>query len=459
MTPDEVLARTVREEWGRLVALLLAQFRRLDLVEDALADAVEAAARTWPRDGVPDRPPAWLMTAARRRVLDRLRAEAMAARKVPVLVVDARSAAAAAAPMADPGDLVEDDRLRLVLMCCHPALAPEVASALALRLVVGVPTADIARLFLVPEPTMAARLTRGKRKIVTAGIPYAVPDAADLPARLDSVAQTAYLAFTAGYAPGSGPDLVRTELAGEAVRLVRVTLAQCPDEPVLQALLALAAAPALASRRPGRRRRPARPAPRPGPLTVAPRRGRRGALAPHPDVAGATSSLAESYRLQALVAAEHATATTASDTRWDLICGYYDQLVTLNPSPAVRLAAAVALAERDGPRAGLAALDDLDAALPHSHRLPAVRGELLARAGDDAAAVEALEVAIARCANDVEREHLTPPRRGAARANGDRQAEQGDGADGEQRPPPVHAVDADDPAPRHEAQSAAGEHA
>ena len=283
MTPDEVLARTVREEWGRLVALLLAQFRRLDLVEDALADAVEAAARTWPRDGVPDRPPAWLMTAARRRVLDRLRAEAMAARKVPVLVVDARSAAAAAAPMADPGDLVEDDRLRLVLMCCHPALAPEVASALALRLVVGVPTADIARLFLVPEPTMAARLTRGKRKIVTAGIPYAVPDAADLPARLDSVAQTAYLAFTAGYAPGSGPDLVRTELAGEAVRLVRVTLAQCPDEPVLQALLALAAAPALAPRRPGRRRRPARPAPRPGPLAVAPRRGRRGALAPHPD--------------------------------------------------------------------------------------------------------------------------------------------------------------------------------
>ena len=407
MSPDEVLAEAVREEWGRLVALLLAQFRRLDLVEDALADAVEAAARTWPRDGIPDRPPAWLLTAARRRVLDRLRAEAMAARKEPMLVVDARSAAAALAPMADPGDLVEDDRLRLVLMCCHPALAPEVASALALRLVVGVTTADIARLFLVPEPTMAARLTRGKRKIVTAGIPYAVPDAADLPARLDGVAQTAYLAFTAGYAPGSGPDLVRTELAGEAVRLVRVTLAQCPDEPVLQALLALLLLQ--------HSRRDAR-VDGAGRLVLLPDQDR--SRWHHDEVAEAlslltrmspsrTSPLAESFRLQALVAAEHVTATTASATRWDLICAYYDQLVTLNPSPAVRLAAAVALAERDGPLAGLAALDDLDAALPLSHRLPAVRGELLARAGDHAAAVEALEVAIARCGNDVEREHLT----------------------------------------------------
>jgi RNA polymerase sigma-70 factor (ECF subfamily) len=345
-------------------------------------------------------------------VLDRLRAEAMAARKEPMLVVDARSTAAALAPKADPGDLVEDDRLRLVLMCCHPALAPEVASALALRLVVGVTTADIARLFLVPEPTMAARLTRGKRKIVTAGIPYAVPDAVDLPARLDGVAQTAYLAFTAGYAPGSGPDLVRTELAGEAVRLVRVTLAQCPDEPVLQALLALLVLQ--------HSRRDAR-VDGAGRLVLLPDQDR--SRWHHDEVAEAlslltrmsprrASLLAESFRLQALVAAEHATATTASATRWDLICAYYDELVALNPSPAVRLAAAVALAERDGPRAGLAALDDLDAALPLSHRLPAVRGELLARAGDHAAAVEALGVAIARCANDVEREHLTRRRDG-----------------------------------------------
>ena len=407
MTPDEALAATVREEWGRLVALLLAQFRRLDLVEDALGDAVEAGARTWPRDGVPDRPAAWLLTAARRRVLDRLRAEAMAARTRPLLVVDAEVAAALGSVRADPGDLVDDDVLRLVLMCCHPALAPEVASALALRLVVGVTTADIARLFLVPEPTMAARVTRGKRKIVTAGIPFGVPDASALPERLGVVAQVAYLAFTAGYAPGSGPDLLRADLSGEAVRLVRVTLALRPDEPVLRALLALLLLQ--------HSRRDARVGDD-GRLVLLPdqdrSRWRLDEVAEALDLlqgmpGAVTSPLAESYRLQAYVAAEHATAVTASDTRWDRVCEHYAALVALNPSPAVRLAAAVALAERDGPRAGLRALDDLDGALPHSHRLPAVRGELLARAGEPRAAVEALDVAIGRCGNDVEREHLT----------------------------------------------------
>ena len=398
---------TVREEWGRLVARLLAQFRRLDLVEDALGDAVEAAARTWPRDGVPDRPAAWLTTAARRRVLDRLRAEAMAARTRPLLVVDAEVTAALASVRADPGDLVDDDVLRLVLMCCHPALSPEVASALALRLVVGVTTADIARLFLVPEPTMAARVTRGKRKIVTAGIPFGVPDASALPERLEVVAQVAYLAFTAGYAPGSGPDLLRSDLSGEAVRLVRVTLALRPDEPVLRALLALLLLQ--------HSRRDARVGDD-GRLVLLPDQDRSrwhldevaealDLLARMPSAG--TSALAESYRLQALVAAEHATAVTASDTRWDRICEHYAALVALNPSPAARLAAAVALAERDGPHAGLRALDDLDGALPHSHRLPAVRGELLARTGEPRAAVEALDVAIERCGNDVEREHLS----------------------------------------------------
>lgn len=413
MTSDEVLAATVREEWGRLVALLLAQFRRLDLVEDALADAVEAAARRWPTDGAPDVPAAWLTTVARRRVLDRLRAEAMAARRAPVLVVDARSAAATAGgAMADPGDLVEDDVLRLVLMCCHPALAPEVASALALRLVVGVPTADIARLFLVPETTMAARITRGKHKIVTAGIPFGVPDASVLPDRLGVVAQVAYLAFTAGYAPGSGPDLVRADVSGEAVRLVRVTLGLRPREPVLRALLALLLLQ--------HSRRDARVG-HGGELVLLPDQDR--SRWHHDEVAEAmehldgmpghgTSALAESYRLQALVAAEHATAATASDTRWDRICDHYAALVALNPSPAVRLAAAVALAERDGPSAGLEALAGLEAELPRSHRLPAVRGELLARLGEAAAAVEAFDLAVERCGNDAEREHLARRRAG-----------------------------------------------
>ncbi len=405
MTSDEALAATMRGEWGRLVSLLLAQFRRLDLVEDALGDAVEAAARSWRRDGVPQRPAAWLLTAARRRVVDRLRAEAVALRKEPLLVVDAEGAGQRGGVRADPGDLVDDDVLRLVLMCCHPTLAPEVASALALRLVVGVPTADIARLFLVPEPTMAARLTRGKRKIVAAGIPFGVPDASVLPERLGVVAQVAYLAFTAGYAPGSGTDLLRADLSGEAVRLVRVTRALRPDEPVLRALLALLLLQ--------HSRRDARVGPD-GLLVLLPDQDRSRwhqdevaeAIELLHRLPPAHDPLTESYRLQALVAAEHATAVTASDTRWDRICDLYAALVEFSPSPAVRLAAAVALAERDGPQAGLDALDGLDDALPRSHRVPAVRGELLGRLGADAAAVDALDVAVARCDNEVERAHL-----------------------------------------------------
>lgn len=217
VSADVALVAVVREEWGRLTSLLLARFRRLDLVEDALADAVETAARRWPRDGAPDNPSAWLHTAARRRVLDRLRAETMAQRRAPLLVVDERQRSSTPV-RADPGDLVQDELLRLVLMCTHPALDPAAASALALRLVLGVSTADVARLFLVSEPTMAARITRAKKKVVAAGIPFAVPSADDLPARLAGVARTAYLAFTAAYAPGSGPDVVRAGLAGEAIR-------------------------------------------------------------------------------------------------------------------------------------------------------------------------------------------------------------------------------------------------
>jgi predicted RNA polymerase sigma factor len=406
VSPDDVLAATVREEWGRLVALLLGRFRRLDLVEDALADAVESAARRWPADGAPLEPAAWLHTAARRRVLDRLRAEAMALRKEPLLVLEAERSTTGGAVMADPGGLVEDDLLRLVLMCCHPALAPEVSSALALRLVIGVPTADIARLFLVPEPTMAARVTRGKRKIVAAGIPFGVPDASVLPERLDVVAQVAYLAFTAGYAPGSGPDLLRADVSGDAVRLVRVTLGLRPGEPVLVALLALLLLQ--------HSRRDARVGPA-GELVLLPDQDR--SRWHHDEVAEAvglldrmpshpTSALARSYRLQALVAAEHATARTASETRWDRICEHYAALLELSPSPAVRLAAAVAVAERSGARAGLDALEGLDSALPRSHRVPAVRGELLARLGEHTAAAESLAVAVQRCANDVERAHL-----------------------------------------------------
>jgi RNA polymerase sigma-70 factor (ECF subfamily) len=406
--PDQDLTQVVRQEWGRLVALLLAQFRRLDLVEDALGDAVEAASRTWPVDGAPDNPAGWLMTAARRRVLDRLRTEEVGRRKLPLLVTDAERHQEGARTMADSGDLVQDDVLRLVLMCAHPALAPEAASALSLRLVLGVPTADIARLFLVPEPTMAARITRAKKRIVGAGIPFAVPNASVLPDRIDVVAQTAYLAFTAGYAPGTGPDLLRAEMSGEAIRLVRVVLGLRPDEPSLVALLALMLLQ--------HSRRDARVTD--GRLVLLADQDRTRWH--HDEVAEATrllatsslsgplTPLAASYVVQARIAAEHATAPTPDETRWDRIVEWYDLLLQVAPSPSARLARAVAVAEHRGAAAGLDALEGLE--IPDSHRPAAVRAELLTRAGEVDAARAAYDQAIAACRNDVERAFLVGQR-------------------------------------------------
>ena len=398
----------MRQEWGRLVALLLSQFRRLDLVEDALGDAVEAASRTWPTDGVPGNPAAWLMTAARRRVLDRLRTEDVARRKQPLLVVDAEHHQDGARTMADAGSMVEDDVLRLVLMCAHPALAPEAASALSLRLVLGVPTADIARLFLVPEPTMAARITRAKKRIVGAGIPFAVPDAGVLPERLETVAQTAYLAFTAGYSPGTGPDLLRAEQSGEAIRLVRVVLGLRPEEPALLALLALMLLQ--------HSRRDARVSD--GRLVLLADQDRTRwhhdevaeatRLLTRPQLTGPLTPLAASYVLQARIAAEHATAPTAEDTRWDRVVGLYDVLLQVAPTPSARLARAVAVAEQHGPAAGLDALEGLE--VPESHRPAAVRAELLSRAGDVDAARAAYDQAIAACRNEVETAFLVAQR-------------------------------------------------
>lgn len=226
-----------RDEWGRLLALLVAQYRRLDLAEDGLAEAFEAAARTWPAAGVPANPPAWLLTVARRRVLDRLRADGVLARRMPLLAVEAELTEEAQRVMADAGESVRDERLRLVFLCAHPTLAPESAAALTLRLVLGVSTADIAHLFLVSTPTMAARLTRARQRL--AGERFAVPDGAELSDRVGLAASIAYLAFTAGYAPASGVDVHRAELAGEAIRLVRVLRELTAPDQELDALLAL----------------------------------------------------------------------------------------------------------------------------------------------------------------------------------------------------------------------------
>ncbi len=398
-----MLARLLREDWGRLLALLVAQFRRLDLAEDGLADAFAAATARWPADGVPANPQGWLLVTARRRVLDRLRAEAVAARTLPLLAVQSELTEEATRVMADgsaPGQAgVVDERLRLVLLCAHPSLPPEHAAALTLRLVLGVPTADVARLFLVPTATMAARLTRARKRL--AGAAFAVPSGPALLDRVADVADIAYLAFTAGYAPGTGPDVVRADLAGEAQRLVRVLreVAPAAARHDLDALLALMLLQH--SRRDARVDR--------GELVLLPDQDRTRWRRDEIDEAiGLLTPLAARgtstpYLLQALIAAEHAVAATVADTDWPRIARWYAELDELTGSPVVRLNRAVAVAEADGPDAALALVADLD--LP-GHRLPAVRAELLARAGRPAEARAAFEAAIGACDHDAERAHL-----------------------------------------------------
>ena len=390
-----------RHEWGRLLALLVARYRRLDLAEDGLGDAFEAATRTWPTDGTPDNPAAWLLTAARRRILDRLRAEAVAARKLPLLAVEAELTEEAQRVMADagsPGHGREyDERLRLVLLCAHPALTPESAAALSLRLVMGVATEDIARMFLVPTPTMAARLTRARKKLARES--FDLPTGEDLEGRLALAADIAYLAFTAGYAPGSGSDVLRPDEAAEAIRLTRVLREVAPAHVELDSLLALMLLQ--------HSRRDARVDDQ-GDLVLLPDQDRRRWRSE--EVAEALALLtpwarapATPYLLQALIAAEHAVAPSAADTNWPRIARRYSELEDITGSPVVRLNRAVAVAETDGPLAGLALLDGLDLS---GHRLPAVRGQLLLRLGRDEEARAELLRALDACGNEAERAGL-----------------------------------------------------
>jgi RNA polymerase sigma factor (sigma-70 family) len=394
------LEEALRDEWGRLLALLVAQYRRLDLAEDGLGDAFEAAARTWPRDGVPASPPAWLLTAARRRIVDRLRTESVGLRSLPLLAVEAELTEEAQRTMADAGEEVVDERLRLVLLCAHPSLPREGAAALTLRLVLGVPTEDIARLFLVSTPTMAARLTRARKRL--AGEKFAVPSGPELAARVDVVADVAYLAFTTGYAPGSGGEVLREDVAAQAIRLVRVLREVLPagfaGRSELDALLALMLLQ--------HSRREARQCD--GAVVLLAEQDRTRWHADEIDEAVAlltplTDAPAAPYLLQALIAAEHAIAPSAAATDWSRIADRYRELDELTGSPVVRLNRAVAVAEADGPLAGLRLLDGL--ALP-GHRLPATRAELLARAGRPDAARTAYDEAIGRCHNLAERAHL-----------------------------------------------------
>jgi predicted RNA polymerase sigma factor len=334
-------------------------------------------------------------------VLDRLRTEAVASRRLPVLAVEADLQQQAQQTMAELGRPVPDERLRLVLLCAHPELTREAAAALTLRLVLGLPTEDIARLFLISTPTMAARLTRARKRLAAQS--FALPRDDELTRRIAVVADVAYLAFTAGYAPGSGPEVVRPALAAEAIRLVRVVREvldrRFPGRPELDALLALLLLQ--------HARRDARVTA--GRLVLLPEqdRGRWH----HDEALEALELLRPQvhappspYLLEALIAAEHAVAPTAAATDWARIAARYAELEALTGSPVVTLNRGIAVAEADGPLAGLAILDRLT--LP-GHRLPAARATLLGRAGRTEEARDAFRRAIALCGNGAERNHLT----------------------------------------------------
>lgn len=395
-----------REERGLLLASLVRRFGDLDLAEEVTSEAIEAALRHWPAEGVPARPGAWLLTTARRRAVDRLRRDQAYAARIAVLRADAeRAEAVAPAPdVAGAGEL-PDDRLQLFFTCTHPALAAEDRAALTLRCLAGLTTPEVARAFLVPTATMAQRIVRAKKKIREARIPFRVPGPDELPERLPGVLQVVYSVFTEGYAASSGPRLQRLDLAEEAIRLARILHRLLPAERESAGLLALLLLV--------HARRDARTGPKGEPVLLEDQdRGRWDrpmieegrALV----VRALTGGPAGPYGVQAAIAALHDEAADVAGTDWPQIVALYDVLLTLTPSPVVALNRAVAVAMRDGPEAGLALLD----ALAEEPRLRAyapyavARGDLLSRLGRDGEAAEAYREALERTGTGPERAAL-----------------------------------------------------
>ncbi|NJP23523.1 RNA polymerase sigma factor [Microbispora hainanensis] len=404
MTPpiEAAVDRAFREEWGQVVATLIRWTGDWDLAEECAQDAFALALRTWRRDGVPRRPGAWLTTAARNRAVDLLRREATGAAKLREVAGVLRTGDDA---FGDDEPDVPDDRLRLIFTCCHPALALEARVALTLRTLAGLGTAEIARAFLVGEQAMAKRLARAKQKIRHAGIPYRVPPAHLLPERLPAVLAVLYLLFNEGYSATAGADLVRHDLADEAIRLARVLVRLMPDEPEAAGLLALMLL--------HHARRAAR-LDEAGDLVVLEDqdRGRWDTAQIAEGVSLLDGTLRRGrpgpYQVQAAIAACHATAARPEDTDWAQIAVLYERLARLVPSPVVELNRAVAVGMAYGPAAGLALVDALreTGALAGYHLLPAARADLLRRLGRTAEAADAYREAAGLATTEAERRYL-----------------------------------------------------
>ncbi|MEV0289327.1 MULTISPECIES: RNA polymerase sigma factor [unclassified Kribbella] len=384
MTFEEIY----RQEWGQVVATLIRVTGDWELSEECAQEAFAAALERWPRDGVPDRPGAWLTTTARNRAIDWLRREAVGVAKL-------KEVAAVEYEPDEPYD-VPDDRLRLMFTCCHPALAMEARVALTLRTLAGLSTADIARAFLVPETTMSKRLTRAKQKIQHAGIPYRVPPAHLLPERTPAVLAVLYLLFNEGYS-----DVLRSNLTSEAIRLARLLVQLMPDEPEAAGLLALMLLHD--ARRDTRLTAD-------GVLVTLDDQDRtrwdHAAITEAVELLDATLRRGSPgpYQVQAAIAACHATARTAADTDWPQIAGLYGQL---KQTPVVALNRAVAIGMADGPAVGLKLLDDLAAGpLAGYHLLPATRADFLRRLGRHHEAATSYREALDLATTDAERKYL-----------------------------------------------------